>query len=143
MLKASEEKSRKTHETIARAFEKRVADPASYKIVYGYFVKSGIFSKKVSNYVVGYSETLKEIVIVPITFDAAEVAEAIRLKKEDIISAKFGLQGDLRIKSNVLPKDLRFIVPPFTTSVLEATFVMPIVQQEETLAFRDFIKNNF
>ncbi|MFP3089627.1 hypothetical protein LQZ21_04805 [Treponema sp. TIM-1] len=143
MFEPSEEKSQKSRELVTQAFGKKIQDPAPYTIAYGYFYKTGIFVKKISNYAVGFSEALKEIIVIPISFDGDEVGEAIRLKKDDIISAKFGLQGDLKIKSALLNGELRFIVPPYTPTTLESAYILPINQNEEAAAFRSFIKNTF
>ncbi|MDR2209963.1 MAG: hypothetical protein LBO65_00645 [Spirochaetaceae bacterium] len=143
MFEPSEEKSRQAHELITQAFGKQIKDPGPYTIVYGYFVKTGIFAKKISSYVVGFSEALKEIIVIPISSEVDEVGDAIRLKKDNISSAKFGLQGDLKIKSDLLKGDLRFIIPPYTPTVTEGAYILPITQKEEAAAFRNFIKNTF
>jgi hypothetical protein len=143
MFEVNEEKSRASHELITKAFEKQIQDPTPYVVVYGYFVKTGILSKKVSSYVVGFSEALKEIIIIQTDADIDNAAEAITLKKEDVISAKFGLQGELKLKSGKLDKELKFIVPPFTPAITEGAYILPITQKEAAVAFKSFIKDNF
>ncbi|MDR2089040.1 MAG: hypothetical protein LBP73_06765 [Clostridiales Family XIII bacterium] len=143
MFGPSEKKSQESHEIIKRAFGQRVENPAPYKVVYGYFVKTGILTKKVSNYAIGFSEARKEIIVVPISSDGDEVGDAVILKKDDIVSAKFGMQGDLKIKANTLESDLRFTVPPFTSSMTAGAYIMVIDQKEEESAFRNFIKSTF
>jgi hypothetical protein len=143
MFEPSEEKSRKAHELITRAFGERIKDTAPYTIAYGYYIKSGIFGQKSSSYVIGFSEALKEIIVIPVNSDVDEVGTAISLKKDDIISTKFGLQGDLKIRSGKLTEELRFIVPPYTPTTLENSYILPINQHEEADAFMRFVKDTF
>jgi hypothetical protein len=143
MFEPSEEKSRNAHELITRAFGKRIKDTAPYTIAYGYYIKSGIFGQKSSSYVIGFSEALKEIIVIPVNSDVDEVGNAVSLKKDDIISAKFGLQGDLKIRSGKLNGELRFIVPPYTPTTLENAYILPINQNEEADAFKRFVKDTF
>jgi hypothetical protein len=143
MFEPSEEKSQKAHELITRAFGERIKDTAPYTVAYGYYIKSGIFGQKSSSYVIGFSEALKEIIVIPVNSDVDEVGDALSLKKDDIISAKFGLQGDLRIKSGKLNEELRFIVPPYTPTTLESAYILPINQHEEADAFKRFVKDVF
>jgi hypothetical protein len=141
MFEPSEEKSRKAHELITLAFGKQIKDTAPYTVAYGYYIKSGIFGQKSSSYVIGFSEALKEIIIIPVNSDVDETGTAISLKKDDIISAKFGFQGDLKIKSGKLKEELRFIVPPYTPTTLEDAYILPINQHEEAAAFKRFVKD--
>jgi hypothetical protein len=143
MFEPGEEKSRKAHELITQAFGQRIKDTAPYTIAYGYYIKSGIFGQKSSSYVIGFSEALKEIIVIPVNSDVDEAGSAVSLKKDDIISARFGLQGDLRIKSGKLDRELRFIVPPYTPTTLESAFILPINQHEEADAFKRFVKDTF
>ncbi|MDR3164146.1 MAG: hypothetical protein LBU13_01045 [Synergistaceae bacterium] len=145
MFEPSEEKSRKVHELITQAFGKQIKDPAPYTVVYGYYIKSGIlgFGQKTSSYVIGFSEALKEIIVIPVNSDVDEVGSPVSLKKDDIISAKFGFQGDLKIKSSKLNEELRFIVPPYTPTTLENSYVLTINQHEEADTFKRFVKDTF
>jgi hypothetical protein len=143
MFEPSEEKSRKAHELITQAFGKQIKDTAPYTVAYAYYIKSGIFGQKSSSYVIGFSEALKEIIVIPVNSDVDEAGTAISLKKDDIISAKFGLQGDLKIKSGKLKEELRFIVPPYTPTTLEDAYILPINQHEEADAFKRFVKDAF
>jgi hypothetical protein len=76
------------------------------------------------------------------SFEGDETGDAIRLKKDDISSAKFSLQGDLKIKSDLIKGDLRFIVPPYTSTTLGGAYILPIDQKDEAAAFRSFIKDS-
>jgi hypothetical protein len=143
MFEPSEEKSRKAHELITQAFGKRIKDAAPYTIAYGYYIKSGFFRQTSSSYVIGFSEALKELVVIPVDSDADEVGDAISLKKDDVISAKFGLQGDFQVKSGKLKDELRFIVPPYTPTTLESAYILPINQQAEADAFKRFVQDTF
>jgi hypothetical protein len=163
MFEPSDEQSRKNHELVRQAFMKRIADPAPYTIAYGYSMNDvvlentvgealgrilgsilrSITGQKTSNFVVAFSEDLKELIVIPINSDADEVGDAIRLRKDDISSAKFGAQGDIKIKSGTLGIELRFTVPSYTPTTLESAYILPLNQKEEAAAFINFIKTNF
>jgi hypothetical protein len=143
MFKASDEKSRKVHDQIRAVFAKRVNEPEHYTVVYGYWMKNGLFSQKSSSFVVGFSEELKELVVIPANYDMDEAGDAIRLNKENVLSAKFGFQGEVKIKSGILDKELRVVVPPFTPPALEDAYILPINQEAEAGAFKQFIKDTF
>jgi hypothetical protein len=146
MFEPSDEQSRKAHELINEAFKKRIDDPAPYTVAYGYLLENrlfGILGQKSSSFVIAFSDTLKEIIVIPVNSDLNEVGDAIRLHKNDIVSVKFGLQGDVKIKSNNLDKELRFVVPPYTPTSLESAYILPINQNSEAEAFKRFIKGNF
>jgi hypothetical protein len=143
MFKANEEKSRRAHEQIRAIFAKRIKDPESYTVAYGYFVKSGIFGQKSSSFVTGVSDELKELVVIPVNSDMDEAGDAIRLNKDTVDSIKFGLQGEVKIKSGLLDKELRFVVPPYTPTTLESAYILPINQEAEAEAFKRFVAKNF
>jgi hypothetical protein len=143
MFKPNEEKSQKSHRLIHEIFAKRIKDTSPYTIAYGYLVKSGIFGQKSSSFVVGFSDELKEIVVIPANSDMDEAGDAIRLRKDNIISAKFGLQGEVKIKSDRTDKELRFIVPAYTPTTLENAYILPINQETEAESFKRFMKENF
>jgi hypothetical protein len=143
MFRADEEKSQKTYAQIRDIFAKRVKEPKPYTITYAYFIKSGIFGQKSSSFVVGFSDKLKELVVIPTNLNMDEAGDAIRLNRDNTLSAKFGLQGDVKIKSGILDKELRFVVPAYTPTMLESAYILPINQEAEAEAFRRFIKENF
>lgn len=95
------------------------------------------------SYVIGFSISNKEIIIIPITSDTIEAGDPIILTETNIIFAKYGLQGDVKIKSDILEKELRFMVPGYTPLSLEDAYVLPILQEDEAVKFRNFIKENF
>lgn len=143
MFKPSEEKNQKSHQLINQVFLEKVEDVDKYTVAYAYYMKRGIFSQKMYCYVIGFSIPDKEIIVIPITSDTTEAGDAIKLSKENIQSAKYGLQGDVKIKADILEKDLRFMVPGFTPPSLENAYVLPILQEEVAVKFKDFIKENF
>jgi hypothetical protein len=49
-----------------------------------YYIKSGIFGQKSSSYVIGFSEALKEIIIIPVNSDVDEAGSAVSLKIESM-----------------------------------------------------------
>ena len=143
MIKPSEEKSQKSHQLINQLFLEKVENPSKYIVAYTNYTKRGIFTQKMYNYVIGFSVEDKEIIVIPVNSDVTESDDVILLKKENIRSAKYGLQGDVKIKSDILEKDLRFIVPPFTTKISEAVYFLPIIQEDIASQFKNFIKENF
>lgn len=143
MFKPSEEKSAKSHELINKVFLENVKDVKKYTVTYAYYMKSGLFSQKMFSYVIGFSISDKELIVIPITSDGEVVGDIITLKKENIVSAKYGLQGNVKIKSDLLKKELSFFVPGFTPPSLEDAYVLPILQEETAIKFKDFIKESF
>ncbi|MDR1222741.1 MAG: hypothetical protein LBL07_07690 [Tannerella sp.] len=122
----------------------QIRDAAPYTVAYGYYIKSGFFGQKSSSYVIGFSEALKELIVIPVNSDVDEAGDAVSLTKEDVTSAKFGFQGDLKIKSGKLLKgELRVTVPPYTPTTLEDAYILPINQQEDAAAFKRFVKETF
>jgi hypothetical protein len=142
-LKPSEEKSRNSHRLIHEAFAKRIKDPTPYVIAYAYLVKKSIFGQSALNFAVGFSEDLKEVIVIPVNSDVDKVGDAICLNKEIISSAKIGLQGEVKIRSEIMDKEIRFILPPYTTAILENAYILPIIQEREAERFKRFIKENF
>jgi hypothetical protein len=142
MFKPSEKKSQKSHQLINQIFIEKVEDADKYTVVYAYYMKRGIFSQTMYSYIIGFSVPDKEIIVIPITSDTNESGDAINLTKENIQSAKYGLQGDVKIKSDILEKDLRFMVPGFTPPSLENAYVLPILQEDAAVKFKAFIKEN-
>ena len=67
------------------------------------------------------------------------VGESMIFNKSNTVSIKFGFQGDTIIRVSGLAADLRF-VPGFTPPGLENAYVLPVVQTELAVAFRDFVK---
>jgi hypothetical protein len=143
MFEPSAEKDRASHELIEQAFKQQIPDPSPYVIVYGYSMKTGLLSKKIGNYVIGFSEARKELVIIQVDADISDAAQAVILAKDDVISAKFGLQGELKLKSGKLDSELKVTVPPFTSTATEGSYILPIIQKEAAVAFRSFIKDTF
>ena len=143
MFKPNKEKSEQTLAKINAIFAAAVSEAQKYTVVYGYYVKSGLFSKTTYNYAVGFSAADKELVVIPINSDAEVGGETIIFNKANIISAKLGLQGDCIIKANNLDKDLRLMVPGFTPPALEAAYVLPVEQTDAAVAFRNFVKGGF
>jgi len=143
MFEPSEDKSQSSHDMIEKIFKENVKDYDKYTIAYGYYMKTGIFAQKMSSYVVGFSSETKEIVVIPITSKGDILENPLFLNKENIISAKFGLQGNVKIKSTLLKGELAFYVPAHTPSSLQGAYILPIKQMDAAVEFRNFIKENF
>jgi hypothetical protein len=143
VFKPDAEKSQKAHTLIRGIFAKRIKDPGPYTVAYAYLLKRGIFGHNSSSFVVGFSDELKELVVIPVNSDLDEAGDAIRLRKDNITLAKFGLQGEVEIKSAATDRKLRFTVPGYTPAALENVYILPINQETEAESFRRFIKENF
>lgn len=142
MFKPSTEKSNKTRAMIQQVFTSKIGENSPYTIAYAYFMKSGLFSKKMYSYVVGFSSADKSVVIIPLDTNGNS-GDAVVLKKEDIASVKKGMQGDFVVKTNRAKEEYRFFVPPYTASTLESAYVLPVIQEEEAAQFINFVKGNF
>ncbi|ULQ59556.1 hypothetical protein K7I13_13980 [Brucepastera parasyntrophica] len=142
MFKPNESKSAESWKIIRDGFAKKMGNTDKYVIAYGYFMKPGIFSQNIYRYIIGFSEADRELVIIPLDEDD-NPADALVLKKDDIISAKFGLQGNVKIKASGLQKELSFFVPGYSTETLESSYMLPILQEDEAAQFKKFIKENF
>ena len=140
MFKPSDEKSMATHQLIETIFAGNVQKSDKYMIVYAYYIKTSLFGKKILNYVVGFSAEDTELVIIPIDSDGTS-GSAVTLNKDQIVSAKRGLQGDTKIKT--AGETYQFVVPPYTPAASEATYMLPIIQEDEATKFMAFIKESF
>ena len=141
MFKPSAEKSEATRQLVASIFANRVPNGSKYTVAYAYYMKSGLFGKKVFNYVIGFSAEDQEIVIIPTDSDGNS-SEAVLLQRSHIASAKRGLQGDTKIKTTD-GATYQFVVPPYTPAALEAAYILPVVQEDEATRFMAFIKQSF
>lgn len=141
MFKPSEEKSAATKNLINEIFENQVGNSGDYTIVYAYTMKQGPFSTKMGSYVIGFSSNFGEMIVIP--FDSeGNFGEKAALNKSNVKSAKKGLQGDYKITTNDKDK-LAFYVVPYTTSALESAYVLPIIQEQQSADFAQFIKAAF
>jgi hypothetical protein len=141
MFKPSAEKAALTREMVAAALANALQEPQKYTLAYAYYVQSGLFSKKMSSYAIAFSVEKAELVVASLDAEGNALGNAVQISKQDLLSAKFGLQGDVRIKSDQLNEDLRLIVPGYTPPALEAAYVLPADQTAEAEAFREFIKS--
>ena len=142
MFEPDKAKSAKSHEMIRAAFIKQMGEVGKYTLAYGYYTRSGIFQQLMYSYVIGFSVADRELVIIPIDSDG-NAGDPITLNKSNITSAKYSFQGVVKIKSNLLKKELRFFVPGFTPAALENAYILPIVQKEIAVEFKKFIKESF
>ena len=139
-MNASQQKSDKSWELIKHAFATAVPEAEGYTVCYGYWMKSGLMSKTMYNYAVGFKADTSEIVLVPIDSDGGEVGEALRFQKSDITAVKKTLQGAWRITSAFTKKPLELMVPGFVPDSLEDAYQLPINQQEQSQAFMAMMK---
>ena len=142
MFKPSAEKSAATITLINQVFSSKVPDAQKYTVAYSYFAKPGLISKSMYSYVVGFSEADKEIIVIPLDSQTGDSGEPMVFNKDNIISAKYGMQGDVVIKAKNLDKDLRFMVPGFTPPQLEDAYVLQVEQTGVATKFRDFVKKS-
>lgn len=140
-MNASQNASDRSWKLIEDAFAQVVPETSGYTLCYGYWIKTGIFSKKIFNYAIGFRTDTKEIVVVPIDSDGNRVDEAIRLQKSDITRVKKTLQGVWEISSSLTDKPLSLTVPYFLPDAVEDTYQLPINQHEQGERFWTMMKN--
>ena len=138
MFKPSSENSASTRKLIESIFARRVPNRNKYIIAYAYYMKHGLFGKKVFSYVVGFSMEYPELVIIKTDSDGHS-GNAVLLKKDQIVSAKRGRRGDTKIITT--GETYQFVVPTYTPTTLEASFILPIIQEAEAKKFMAFIKS--
>ncbi len=141
MFKPNQSQSQETQQLIEKIFMDKVPSSEQYNVVYGYFMKSGLFSKKVTNYVVGFSKQGASLVLITIDSNGNS-GETVVLEKNNIVSAKFGMQGDVKIKTDA-NQEYRVMVPGYTPSSAASTYMLPIDQTDKAVQFRSFVKENF
>ncbi|MDR0647967.1 MAG: hypothetical protein LBF92_01330 [Synergistaceae bacterium] len=142
MFKPKEDVSNTNRGKIKAMFASCVPDSAAYTVAYSTVAKTGIFSTKIINYVVGFSKERRELVIIPIDDEVTEHGEPISLTPDNVASAKKNLQGQWVIKSNAADK-LLLSVPGYTVSMGEAMYTLPLIQEEEAAAFIKFMQETF
>ncbi|MFV0393282.1 MAG: hypothetical protein ACK5LC_02640 [Coprobacillaceae bacterium] len=136
--KPKEDVSNRSKEILKNAIQSTNVDTNDYTIVYGYFMKNGLMSKKMYNYAIGLSKDTSNMIIVQIGKNGS-IGEIMHIETADIQNAKVNMQGIVVIKSN--QGDIKFTVPPYTGSNAERTYQLPIVQEEESDIIRSFIKS--
>lgn len=141
--KATEAQSAESLAKLTSALSRRVNDVQRYSIVFGYGMRPGIMSTKISCYAIGFSEQDASLAIVPIYFDSDEIEDLYFFPREDIKSIATGMQGEKILRSNRIKGDLRFTVPSFTNENAEDICQLPIVQMDAVANFEKWIKENF
>lgn len=141
--KADNEQSIKSLYKLTSAMSKSLEDAKDYTVVFGYSLKAGMISTKVTCYAIGFSKENPRLAIVPISYDSDEIDDFILLNKADISSIAISIKGEKVIKSNKLKEDIRFVVPSYTRADAEEIYQLPIVQTEAVKDFEKWIRDNF
>lgn len=137
--KPSEEASQKSKAVLKNVISTAGVDPSGYTVAYGYFLKTGVFSKKIYNYALALAHDESELIIVEMDSNGNS-GKVIRLNSSDIQSAKRNIQGTIVLKSNG-QEDLKFMIPPYTTTMADNMFQLPVTQEEEFAVLDQFLKN--
>lgn len=135
MFAASQAKSDASMSIITKALKAKVDNYNDYTIVYGFGMKSGLFSKKMFNYAIGFNSERKELVIVPINSDGDILSDAILVNKGNFTSAKKTTQGGWRIATSSLEKPIDVCVPGFLADSAEDAYQLPINQTDAANEF--------
>ena len=135
--KPSEQKSEQTRQLIQSIFAEKAPGKSDYTVMYAYYTKQSILVQKMFFYVVGFSVEEQEVIIITIDSDGNS-GEAVFLEKADIISAKHGLQGQTIMKTS--KGVFKFLVLGYTSTALEGMGILPILQVQEAVDFRAFVK---
>lgn len=141
--KATYAQSTDSHRKLTSALERRLENARQYTVVFGYGMKPGIMSTKISCYAIGFSAQDSSLAIVPIYCDSDEIEDLWLFRREDIKSISTGIRGEKILKSNLMKGDLRFTVPSYTNENAEDMYQLPIVQTDAVADFETWIKENF
>jgi len=114
---------------------------SDYTLVYAYSMKMGIFSRKISNYILGLSPEEDELIIIPFDITDMNPGEVSSLFVKDLDSVKRNMHGYTIIESVKLQKKIKVIIPPFTAKNAENMYQLSINQKENEVIFRRFFKN--
>ena len=139
-MNASQKLNDRSWEIVNKAFASAMPEAEGYTVCYGYWMKSGLMSKTMYNYAVGFKADTCEIILIPIDSDGSETGEASHFQKSDITAAKKTLQGAWRISSAFAKKPLELMVPGFVPDSLEGAYQLPINQQEQAQQFMAMMK---
>jgi hypothetical protein len=140
-MNASPKASDKSWQIIRNAFARAVPDTSDYTLCYAYWMKSGLFTRTMYNYAVGFRADTRQIVLVPIDSDGKPAGETLRLEKHNVTGIKKTLQGFVKITSSLTDKPLYFSVPYFLPDAVENTYQLPINQHPQAEQFYAMIKN--
>ncbi|MFV0517438.1 MAG: hypothetical protein ACK5MV_08575 [Aminipila sp.] len=141
--RATEAQTAASLKKLTSALERRLDNPDRYTVVFGYGMKPGIMSTKISCYAIGFSQQDNSLAIVPIYCDSDEIEDLYFFEREDIKSIATGVQGEKILKSDKIKGDIRFTVPGYTNENAEDMFQLPIIQLDAVTAFEKWIKEVF
>lgn len=141
--KATEAQTAASLKKLTSALARRLDNPDDYTAVFGYGMRPGIMSTKISCYAIGFSQQDNSLAIVPIYCDSDEIEDLYFFQQDDIKSISTGIQGEKILKSDKIEGDIRFTVPGYTNEDAEDMYQLPIVQLEAVTAFEKWIKERF
>jgi hypothetical protein len=141
-MNASQKANDRSWKIIRNTFERAVPNGSDYTLCYAYWMKSGLFSKTMYNYALGFRADTWEIVLVPINSDGSPTGAPLRLQRSDVSQIGKTLQGYVKITSSLTDKPLYFAVPYFLPDAVENTYQLPINQHQEAERFYAMLKNH-
>ncbi|MCL2023624.1 MAG: hypothetical protein FWG82_04555 [Oscillospiraceae bacterium] len=141
LMSASQKANDRSWTLIQNAFAKAVSNVSEYTLCYGYWMKSGLFSKKMYNFAVGFRADDNEFILVQIDSDGNTDGESMTFSKNNVTEIKKTLQGGFKITSSLTDKPLILIVPGFVPDSMEDAYQLPINQQEQAAQFTAMMKN--
>jgi len=141
LMNASQKANDRSWALIQNAFAKAVSNASDYILCYGYWMKTGLLSKKMYNFAVGFRAEAKEFVLVQIDSDGNTGGELMTFTKSNVTEVKKTLQGGFKITSSLTDKPLALTVPGFVPDSLEDAYQLPINQQEQAAQFAAMMKS--
>ena len=98
--------------------------------------KKSLFKKEYRTYLTAYNDRTKDIVFLKMDSEIKKVEEISEVEQDDVIYAK--ITKDNKYKLSTHNKEFEFEVPEF---ILKNQNLLPVLQKEESEAFRDFFEN--
>ena len=134
--KPSRRESNESTAKIKKIISSNLENFERYKIVYAVQKKKSLFKKEYRTYLTAYNDRTKDIVFLKMDSEIKKVEEISEVEQDDVIYAK--ITKDNKYKLSTHNKEFEFEVPEF---ILKNQNLLPILQKEESEAFRDFFEN--
>ena len=134
--KPSRRESNESAVKIKKIISSNLENFERYKTVYAVQKKKSLFKKEFITYLVAYNDRTKDIVFLKMDEEIKNVEEIKEIEQDDVIYAK--IIKDKKYKLATHCKEFEFEVPEFT---LKNQNLLPVLQKEESEAFRDFFEN--
>lgn len=140
MFGANPKRSQATLELIQTAFQRNARGREGYVVVYGHSASAGL-SRKLMNYVLGFSVRDRELVVVPISSSGEATGDAIFIKAGDGTTFRTSRDGAVTIDSPKLNRPLDLVVPPSSPDAAAASGLMSVNQYENAANFLSFVRS--